>query len=69
MRYLDFTRPVRTKEEVMQAYNKKYREKHSNEVICGCGGIYKAISCYTHKKSAKHLEFIRNSKPILDNEL
>ena len=49
---------MKTKEEKMKEYNKEYRKKHSNEIVCRCGGVYKAISKYTHLKSKKHLEFI-----------
>ena len=66
MRYLDFTRPLKTKEERMQDYNKEYRKKHSNEIMCRCGGIYKSISKYTHLKSQKHLDFIKNDKPVVE---
>lgn len=50
----------------MQDYNKEYRKKHSNEIMCRCGGIYKSISKYTHLKSQKHLDFIKNDKPVVE---
>jgi len=59
---LDFTHPSRTKGEVMQAYNRAYREKHSGYVQCGCGSVYKEISKYTHPKCARHKAWVAAGK-------
>jgi len=59
---LDFTHPNRTKVEVMQAYNRAYREKHSGYVQCGCGSVYKEISKYTHPKCAKHVKWVAENE-------
>lgn len=58
--HVDYTRPVKTKSEVMQAYNKAYRDKHSGYVQCGCGSVYKEISKYTHPKCARHVKWLNS---------
>jgi hypothetical protein len=42
----------------MKEYNKNYRLKHSNTIECECGVVYKDISKYAHKKSARHNNFM-----------
>jgi len=58
---VDLTHPVKTKVEIMRAYNKAYREKHSGYVECGCGSVYKQISRYTHPKCAKHISWLKTN--------
>ena len=60
--HVDFTRPVKSKTEKMQQYNRIYREKHSSYVDCGCGSRYKEISKYTHQHSARHRGWIDTTK-------
>ena len=55
---VDLSRPTKTKSEVMQAYNKAYRDKHSGYIQCGCGSVYKEISKYTHPKCARHVKWV-----------
>jgi hypothetical protein len=47
--------------EFMREYNKKYREQHSNLITCNCGSVIKQISKYTHSKSAKHQEYLKEA--------
>lgn len=64
MIYLDFTRPIKSKKQIMSEYNKAYRQKHGHEVVCKCGGVYKSISKYTHLRSATHLNFFKEQSEI-----
>ena len=57
-RFLDFTKPEKTKQERMKEYNKKYREEHSTIVDCKCGAKFKEISKYTHYKTTRHQEYL-----------
>lgn len=59
-RHLDLTKVGKTKEETMRDYNKTYREKHSAVVTCGCGAEFKEISKYTHVKTARHLNWLKD---------
>ena len=57
-REVSFYEEEKTPQEKMKIYNRKYRERHSEEVHCACGGKYKIISKYTHLKSKRHCEYI-----------
>jgi len=58
---VDLSRPTKTKSEVMQAYNKAYRDRHGGYVQCPCGSVYKEISKYTHPKCARHVKWINST--------
>lgn len=57
-REVSFYEEEKTPQEKMRIYNRKYRERHSEQIVCACGGSYKIISKYTHTKSKKHLDFV-----------
>lgn len=61
-RELNFCYETKSHAEKMKDYNKKYRQDHSYEIVCRCGGRYKAISKYTHLKSQRHLDFVEKEK-------
>jgi predicted secreted protein len=60
-REVDFTRPIKTKQEVMREYNKAYREKNNSYVACECGSVFKVISKYTHNGTARHQRWVAAS--------
>jgi hypothetical protein len=60
-RDVDFTRPIKTKQEVMREYNKAYREKNNSYVACECGSVFKVISKYTHNGTARHQRWVAAS--------
>lgn len=60
-REVSFCEAEKTPQEKMRLYNIRYRERHSEEIECKCGGVYKSISKYTHFKSKRHTEYIRNN--------
>jgi hypothetical protein len=53
-RHIDLTRPVKSHTERMKEYNRRYREKNSDQMVCPCGSTIKKISNYTHLNSKKH---------------
>jgi hypothetical protein len=42
----------------MKEYNKEYNAKHSEEVVCDCGSVYKSSSSYAHIKTNKHIAYL-----------
>jgi len=42
----------------MKEYNRRYREKNSDLMTCGCGATIKKISNYTHLATKKHLAWV-----------
>jgi hypothetical protein len=54
-RHIDLSVPVKSLPERMKEYNRRYREKNSDMMNCGCGATIKKISNYTHLATKKHL--------------
>jgi hypothetical protein len=54
---LTYTRKKPSRTEYHKDYNQKYREEHSNVIMCDCGGSFKQTSEYAHRKTKRHLLF------------
>jgi hypothetical protein len=63
---LTYTKKKPTRSEYHRDYNQKYREEHSNVIVCDCGGTFKQTSEYAHRKTKRHLLF---SSPITNVDI